>query len=307
MTERLPRIIEFTVEHKGERLDKLLVTQVPELTRSQLQALIKDGNVTVDGVGGKPALKLRGGESIRIVIAPPPPAELTPESMSLEVLYEDAQLAVLNKPAGLVVHPGAGIDSGTLANGLLARYPELAGMKGQRRQGIVHRLDKYTSGVLVIARTETALNGLMQQFQSRTVEKRYIALLEAAPSPASGRIDQPIARDPSERIKMAVIRTGRPSVTEYQTLEVYPNGMALVSIRLLTGRTHQIRVHFAHLGCPVVGDTTYGLRKQRVKLGRTFLHAAVLAFDHPGSGARMRFEAPLPTELTNVLSALRNV
>ncbi|MBK8135128.1 MAG: RluA family pseudouridine synthase [Chloroflexi bacterium] len=300
-------MIEFTVEHKGERLDKLLVTQVPELTRSQLQALIKDGNVTVDGVGGKPALKLRGGESIRIVIAPPPPAELTPESMSLEVLYEDAQLAVLNKPAGLVVHPGAGIDSGTLANGLLARYPELAGMKGQRRQGIVHRLDKYTSGVLVIARTETALNGLMQQFQSRTVEKRYIALLEAAPSPALGRIDQPIARDPSERIKMAVIRTGRPSVTEYQTLEVYPNGMALVSIRLLTGRTHQIRVHFAHLGCPVVGDTTYGLRKQRVKLGRTFLHAAVLAFDHPGSGARMRFEAPLPTELTNVLSALRNV
>ena len=295
------------MEHKGERLYKLVVTQVPELIRSQLQAWTKDGNVTVDGVGGKPALKLRGGESIRIVIAPPPPAELTPESMSLEVLYEDAQLAVLNKPAGLVVHPGAGIDSGTLANGLLARYPELAGMKGQRRQGIVHRLDKYTSGVLVIARTETALNGLMQQFQSRTVEKRYIALLEAAPSPASGRIDQPIARDPSERIKMAVIRTGRPSVTEYQTLEVYPNGMALVSIRLLTGRTHQIRVHFAHLGCPVVGDTTYGLRKQRVKLGRTFLHAAVLAFDHPGSGARMRFEAPLPTELTNVLSALRNV
>lgn len=307
MTERAARIIEFTVEHSGERLDKLLVIQVPELTRSQLQTLIRDGNVTVNGAVGKPALKLRGGELIRVVIQPPPPAELTPESMPLDVLYEDAQVAVLNKPAGLVVHPGAGIESGTLANGLLARYPELGEMKGQRRQGIVHRLDKYTSGVLVIARTESALNNLMQQFQSRTVEKRYIALLEAAPNPATGTIDQPIARDPSVRTKMAVVRTGRRSVTEYHTLEIFTNGMALVSIRLLTGRTHQIRVHFAHLGCPVVGDTTYGLRGQRVKLGRTFLHAAVLSFDHPVSGARMRFEVPLPTELARVLGALRSV
>lgn len=305
MSQREPRVVEFVAPTSGDRLDRLLVAHVPELTRTQHQSLIKEGCVTVNGIVGKPALKLRGGDIIRIVIPPPPPAELTPESMALEVLYEDEHLAVLNKPAGLIVHPGAGVESGTLANGLLARYPELADMKGQRRQGIVHRLDKYTSGVLVIARTESTLNALMAQFQQRTVEKNYLALLESTPNPAKGRIDQPIARDPSERVKMAVVRTGRPAATEYETLERFANGMALVSIRLLTGRTHQIRVHFAHVGCPVVGDTTYGLRRQQVKLGRTFLHAARLAFDHPATGERLGFEAPLPPELEVLLAALR--
>lgn len=300
------QIIEFTVETSGERLDKLLVARVPQLTRTQLQTLVKDGAVTVNGAATKSGWKLRGGETIRVVIPPPPPAELTPETMPLDILYEDEAVAVLNKPAGLVVHPGAGVEGGTLANGLLARYPELALMKGQRRQGIVHRLDKYTSGVLVIARTEMALNALMTQFQARTVEKRYTALLEAAPSPASGRIEQPLARDPTARTKMAVVRSGRPSITEYTTVELFDNDMALVDIRLLTGRTHQIRVHFAHIGCPVVGDTTYGLRRQRVKLGRTFLHAARLSFDHPTTGARMTFDAPLPEPLIRTLEALRD-
>lgn len=305
MSERQPRIIEFTAD-SAERLDKLLVAGVSELTRTQIQTLIKDGAVTVDGAPSKPGWKLRGGETIRIVIPPPPPAVLSPETMALDVLYEDRHIAVIDKPSGLVVHPGAGIESGTLANGLLARYPELADMKGQRRQGIVHRLDKYTSGVMVIARTEAALNNLMNQFQARTVDKRYITLLEAEPKPSEGTIDLPIGRDPAQRMKMAVVRGGRPAVTEYKTVEVLLNEMALVDVHLLTGRTHQIRVHFARLKCPVVGDTVYGLRKQRVKLGRTFLHAARLSFDHPASGERLTFESPLPPELSALLDRLRS-
>lgn len=305
MSERQPRIIEFTAD-SDERLDKLLVAGVSELTRTQIQTLIKDGAVTVDGAPSKPGWKLRGGETIRIVIPPPPPAVLSPETMALDVLYEDRHIAVIDKPSGLVVHPGAGIESGTLANGLLARYPELADMKGQRRQGIVHRLDKYTSGVMVIARTEAALNNLMNQFQARTVDKRYITLLEAEPKPSEGTIDLPIGRDPAQRMKMAVVRGGRPAVTEYKTVEVLLNEMALVDVHLLTGRTHQIRVHFARLKCPVVGDTVYGLRKQRVKLGRTFLHAARLSFDHPASGERLTFESPLPPELSALLDRLRS-
>lgn len=305
MSEHLARVIEFNAPTAG-RLDKLLVDGVPELTRTQLQTLIKEGAVTVDGAPSKPGWKLRGGEAVRIVIPPPPPAELLPERMNLDVLYEDSHIAIIDKPAGLVVHPGAGIENGTLANGLLARYPELAIMKGQRRQGIVHRLDKYTSGVMVIARTEAALNNLTNQFQARTVDKRYITLLDAAPKPSSGRIDLPIGRDPAQRMKMAVIRGGRPAVTEYETVELLPNDMALVSVHLLTGRTHQIRVHFARMKCPVVGDTVYGLRKQRVKLGRTFLHAARLSFDHPATGERLTFETPLPLPLLAALDRLRN-
>jgi 23S rRNA pseudouridine1911/1915/1917 synthase len=304
MSDRLPRTIEFTAP-SAERLDKLLVAGVPELTRTQLQVLIKDGAVTVDGEPSKPGWKLRGGETIRVVIPPPPPPELSPEEMALAVLYEDPHIAVIDKPSGLVVHPGAGIESGTLANGLLARYPEIADMKGQRRQGIVHRLDKYTSGVMVVARNEAALNSLMNQFQARSVDKRYITLLECEPKPAVGRIDVPIGRDPVQRTRMAVVRGGRPAVTEYETVEVLADGMALVNVHLLTGRTHQIRVHFARLKCPVVGDTVYGLRKQRVELGRTFLHAARLSFDHPVTGERLTFEAPLPPELSSLLDRLR--
>lgn len=304
MSDRLPRTIEFTAP-SAERLDKLLVAGVPELTRTQLQVLIKDGAVTVDGEPSKPGWKLRGGETIRVVIPPPPPPELSPEEMALAVLYEDPHIAVIDKPSGLVVHPGAGIESGTLANGLLARYPEIADMKGQRRQGIVHRLDKYTSGVMVVARNEAALNSLMNQFQARSVDKRYITLLECEPKPPAGRIDVPIGRDPVQRTRMAVVRGGRPAVTEYETVEVLADGMALVNVHLLTGRTHQIRVHFARLKCPVVGDTVYGLRKQRVELGRTFLHAARLSFDHPVTGERLTFEAPLPPELSLLLDRLR--
>lgn len=304
MTE--PHTIEFRVEVAGERLDKLLTAHVPNLTRTQLQALIKDGAVSVDDKPVKAGVKLRGGELVRVIVPPPPPAELQAEDIPLVVLYEDEHLAVIDKPAGMVVHPGAGVESGTLANALLGRYPEIALMKGQRRQGIVHRLDKQTSGVMVVARTEAALNLLMKQFQGRTVEKMYITLLELPPNPPSGRIDAPIERDPNTRVKMAVRKGGRPALTEYETVETgLKGGQALVHAHILTGRTHQIRVHFAYVGCPVVGDTVYGYAKQRVKLSRTFLHAARLSFNHPVTAERLTFESPLPPELVRCLNGLR--
>lgn len=301
-----PTLVEFTVEQAGERLDKLLTQQIAHLTRTQLQALIKDGQVSVDGKAVKAGVKLRGGERVQVVIPPPPPAELQAEVIPLVVLYEDEHLAVIDKPAGMVVHPGAGVTSGTLANALLARYPEVALMKGQRRQGIVHRLDKQTSGVMVVARTEAALNALMGQFQRRQVEKVYLTLLELPPNPPEGRISAPIDRNPNVRTRMAVRSNGRPAVTDYETLETgFRGGQALVRAHIHTGRTHQIRVHFAHIGCPVVGDTVYGYAKQRVKLSRTFLHASRLSFDHPFSGERMSFESPLPLKLVRCLNGLR--
>jgi len=300
------RIVEFVVEGAGERLDKVLTAQIPDLTRTQVQTLIKEGAVSVNDKAIKAGIKLRGGEHIRIAIPPPPPAELQPENIALTVLYEDDQIAVIDKPAGMVVHPGAGVEGGTLANALLWRYPEVALMKGQRRQGIVHRLDKYTSGVMVIARTELALNALMKQFQGRTVEKFYIALLEACPKNRVGQIALPIDRDPSTRIKMIVRKSGRPAVTDYEVIEDgLKAGQALVRAQIHTGRTHQIRVHFAHIGCPVVGDTVYGYTKQRIKLARTFLHASRLGFDHPVTGERMTFEVELPLKLVRCLESLR--
>ncbi len=300
------RIVEFVVEGAGERLDKLLTAQIPDLTRTQVQALIKDGAVSVNEKAIKAGIKLRGGEHVRIAIPPPPLAELLPENIPLTVLYEDADIAVIDKAAGMVVHPGAGVEGGTLANALLGRYPEIALMKGQRRQGIVHRLDKYTSGVMVIARNESALNVLMKQFQGRTVEKFYIALLEARPKNPVGQIALPIDRDPNTRIKMIVRKSGRPAVTDYEVIEEgFKSGQALVRAQIHTGRTHQIRVHFAHIGCPVVGDTVYGYTKQRIKLARTFLHASSLSFDHPVTGERMKFESELPVKLVRCLESLR--
>lgn len=299
--------LEFTVTDKGQRLDKLLVDQLPDLSRMQIQTLIKDGHITVNGEQIKPGIKLKGGEQVRVVIPPAPQTTMLPESIPLSVLYEDAEIAVIEKPAGLVVHPGSGVESGTLVNALLARYPEIGQMVGsERRQGIVHRLDRDTSGLMVVARTKRALNRLMQQFQERTVEKTYIALLERTPKTSTGRIEAPIARDPKQRKRMAVNRDGRPAVTEFTVIESsLRDGQALVEVKLLTGRTHQIRVHMAFIGCPIVGDTVYGYRKQRLGLKRHFLHAAKLAFDHPQTGQRLEFESPMPAGLQNVLAKLR--
>lgn len=304
----MSQTLTFTVETPGERLDKIIVAQVGDaVTRTQIQTLIRDGSVTVNGAAVKAGVKLKGGETIQVTLpeAISSPAVL-PEAIALTVVYEDDDLAVINKPAGLVVHPGAGNETGTLVNAILARWPEIGEMTYEpKRRGIVHRLDKDTSGLILVAKNARALNRLMRQFRDRTVEKRYIALLERAPRTPTGRVDVPLMRDPNDRTKMAARRGGRPAISEFRVVERFEEGPVLVEVDLLTGRTHQIRVHMAFIEAPIVGDTTYGQRRARYGLRRQFLHAAHLCFDQPTSGEMLCFDAPLPPELEAVLVKLR--
>lgn len=304
-----PEQIEFIVQTSGERLDKIIVAHLGErVSRAQIQTLIKEGWVTVNGTPVKAGIKLKGGEQIRLSI---PPREATntvqPEAIALSILYEDDHLAVIDKPAGMTVHPGVGNESGTLVAALIARWPEIAQMNiAEKRAGIVHRLDKDTSGLIVIARADSIRRKLAAQFQERTVEKMYLALLERTPKTRTGRIEAPIARDPNQRKRMAVVREGKPAVTEFEVIDDdFREGQALVKVQLFTGRTHQIRVHMAFIGCPIVGDSVYGFRKQRVGLKRHFLHAARLCFNHPHTGQRLCFDSPLPAGLQNTLDKLK--
>jgi 23S rRNA pseudouridine1911/1915/1917 synthase len=301
--------ISFTNTTPGERLDKIVTAQLgAEYSRALVQKLIDEHHVMVNGQVAKAGIRLKGGEEILVVI--PPPAQdqaVQPERIPLDILYEDTELAVINKPAGLIVHPGVGNESGTLVNALLERYPELLQMQtAPKRRGIIHRLDKDTSGVLLVARTSTAMHRLMAQFQARTVEKVYLALVERPPKTPSGRIEAPIDRDPAARKKMKVQRGGRHAISEFETIARYKEGHTLLRVRIQTGRTHQIRVHLAFIGSPVVGDTVYGYRRQRLLRGQ-FLHAARLCFDHPTTHERMCFEAPLPTRLQAILDTLTPV
>ncbi|MBZ0278981.1 MAG: RluA family pseudouridine synthase [Anaerolineae bacterium] len=303
--------IQFTVTTPGERLDKVIMVRVGDrFSRAQIQEWIKADQVMVNGKAVKAGIKLKGGE--QVVITLPPREEKTgvkPEAIPLTVVYEDDDLAVIDKPAGMVVHPGVGDETGTLVSAILARWPQIADMNIElKRAGIVHRLDKGTSGLIVIAKNDRARRKLAEQFQSRTVEKEYLALLERIPPTATGRVDAPIARDPNQRKRMAVVRGGKPAITEYEIIEqALQEDRALIRARLLTGRTHQIRVHMAFIGCPLVGDPVYGFRKQRLKLKRQFLHAARLCFDQPTTGERLCFESPLPVGLQNILEKLREV
>ncbi len=307
MTENF---LEFSVKNPGERLDKLIVSQAGDgLSRAQIQALIKDGKVSVNGSQVKAGIKLKGGEQIRVELpAPKEPDKVKPETIPLTVVYEDDDLAVIDKPAGMTVHPGVGNETGTLVSAMLARWPQIGQMNiEEKRAGIVHRLDKETSGLIIIAKNDAARLKLSAQFQSRTVEKSYIALLEKAPPTQTGRIEAPIGRDLDQRKKMAVTRGGKPAISEYEVIERdFTDGQALVRVNLLTGRTHQIRVHMAFIGCPIVGDRVYGYRKQNTTLKRHFLHAAHLCFDHPRTGKRLCFDSPLPPGLQNVLDKMRS-
>jgi len=303
-------ILEFTVEAAGRRLDKILVARLPDYSRNQIQTLISEGDVTVDGQAAKPGHKMKGGE--RIVVRLPQHEEsiIEPQAIDLNILYEDEAIAVIDKPAGLVVHPGIGQRGGTLVNALLACYPQLVDMqddpRAQGRMGIVHRLDKETSGLLVTAKHIEALTNLMAQFKARTVEKIYLALLERTPKTMKGIVDAPISRDPKQRKRMGIVNGGKPAVSEFAVVDTqFRDGRCLVRIILQTGRTHQIRVHMAFIGCPVIGDTVYGFRKQRIGLKRHFLHASELAFDHPQTGERLQFKSELPAGLQDVLNKLR--
>ncbi len=292
----------------GERLDKVLTARLATLSRVKIQQLIKEGYVTINGRPGKASHRLEGDESLAVELAPhivsPNHAAATiAEPMPLDVIYEDDDMAAINKPAGLVVHPAAGHTSGTLVNALLARWPHVAAVGGRDRAGIVHRLDKDTSGVLLIAKTEPARLNLMAQFAARTVKKQYLALVEGLPATPTGEIDAPIARDPKQRKRMAVIRSGRPAVSFYRVLRVF-EGYSLLEVQPKTGRTHQIRVHLAFIGHPVVGDAVYGRRKSRLELERQFLHAESLSLVSPGRGEPITVRAPLPPELQAVLDRL---
>ncbi len=290
-------------ETGGERLDKWLVAQFTDYSRAQIQDWIKDGLVMVNDEVARASLKLRGGEKIVVTlpIAPEPPPIAV--NIPLTVVHDDPNFAVIDKVAGMVTHPGAGNPTNTLMNAICGKWGEILHMQNERK-GIVHRLDKETSGLIVIAKDDVTQRQLMRQFQARTVEKMYLALLERPPKTNIGRIEVPIGRDNRDRRKMVPLRAGRPAISEFEVKETYANGMCLVQFNLLTGRTHQIRVHAAFIGCPLVGDKTYGFRKQTMKTERMFLHAQRLSFDHPKTRERLIFESPLPPELEKILRRL---
>lgn len=301
------QLVEIALDAPGERIDRALAAARPDISRAQWQRLIKEGQVTLDGRPVKASQRLEGGERLMVMLPEAAPTDLVPEAIPLDIRYEDRDILVINKPAGMVVHPAPGHDRGTLVNAVLAHAPDLEGIGGEIRPGIVHRLDKDTSGLILVAKNERALRDLQRQFKQRLVEKRYLALVEGAVHPAEAIIEAPIGRDPRQRKRMAVIRPGssatsRPAETRYRALTFYDD-FTLVECFPLTGRTHQIRVHMAFAGYPLVGDTVYGRRKQRLPLRRHFLHAARLSFTRP-DGQPMTIEAELPPDLQQLLDQL---
>jgi 23S rRNA pseudouridine1911/1915/1917 synthase len=300
----------------GARLDSWLARRLPALSRARLQALIEEGHVRLDGAAPRPSARLRPGQVVDVHVPAPVPAEPRAEDIPIAVVHEDARLLVVDKPAGLVVHPGAGQAAGTLVNALLRHVKDLSGIGGVLRPGIVHRLDRGTSGLLVVAKDDETHRALVRQFAGRTVEKEYLALVLGQPARPSGEIDAPIGRDPVHRRKMSIrAPRGREARTSWGVVERF-DGAALLRVRIHTGRTHQIRVHLASVGHPVAGDPVYGgtrtpssrraeARQALRSLERPALHAARLAFAHPATGERLAFEAPLPPDLTAVLERLR--
>lgn len=301
---------------EGQRLDAWLARRLAFLSRSRLQALIDGGHVLLDGARARPSARVRPGQVVRVHVPDPVPAEPQPEDIPIAVVHEDARLLVVDKPAGLVVHPGAGTARGTLVNALLRHVHDLSGVGGVLRPGIVHRLDRGTSGLLVVAKDDETHRSLVRQFAGRTVEKEYLALVLGLPARPAGEVDSPIGRDPVHRQKMSVrAPRGREARTSWRVEERF-DGAALLRVRIHTGRTHQIRVHLASIGHPVAGDAVYGgtrtpssrraaSREALLSLERPALHAARLSFAHPASGERIAFEAPLPPDLEAVLERLR--
>jgi len=284
----------------------IAVAAVAEISRAHAQRLIGDGRALVDGARRRASDRLVGGERIRVELTAPPDETLTAESIPLRVAYEDASMLIVDKPAGLVVHPSAGHGGGTLVNALLGRAQErgepLGSIAGVGRPGIVHRLDKDTSGLIVVAKTDAAQASLMRQFGERSVEKEYLALVRGEPPASRGRIEAPVGRDPRDRQRMAVVAGGRPSITEYEELGS-GGGYSLLAVRPLTGRTHQIRAHLAYLGLPIAGDVRYGGGEGPGGLRRQFLHAARLRLRRSGDGRTLRAWSELPGDLAACLEA----
>ncbi len=308
-------VFEVSEVEAGARLDAYLAAHIEGWSRARLQRLIESGDVLVNGKPAKVSHKVSAKDEVEVELTPAPASNFIPENIPLEIVFEDDHVIVINKPAGLVVHPAAGVHSGTLANALAYHFQQLSNA-GSIRPGIVHRLDKDTSGLLVAAKTESDHENLSDQFRAREIFKSYVALVYGVVKQESGRIEQPIARDPRNRTRMAIVPGGRGALSLYKVRRSY-NAFTLLEVELKTGRTHQIRVHLSWLKHPVVGDELYGggrdhnvqdvqLRAQIRKLKRQFLHAEQLGFRHPHTGQQMRFEAPLPAQLTHLLEKLES-
>ena len=299
--------IKFLTVQDYARLDRFLTSRMPGYSRNQIQRWIQNGRVRVNGVVvTKNALPLERGNSVLVSIPEPQTSQLIPEPIPLDIIYEDDNLLVINKPPGMVVHPSPGHESGTLVHAVLAHAPELRGVGGVKRPGVVHRLDKDTSGLIIMAKDDDTHRFLQGQFKQRSVEKTYLALVDGHPPTSRGRIEAPIGRDPSRRQRMAVVppTRGREACTTYETLKKFDRHTYL-EVRLLTGRTHQIRVHMAFLKNPIVGDTIYGRKKPSLLLDRQFLHAARLRILIPGKVTPLCFEAPLAEDLQHALESIR--
>jgi 23S rRNA pseudouridine1911/1915/1917 synthase len=301
-----------TAAEAGQRLDHFLARRLPQFSRSQIQRLIRDGAVRVEGTKAKPALIVREHLTVDVSVAAPAPVDLQPEALPLSILHDDRAIVVIDKPAGMVVHPAGGHRTGTVVHALLHHVGDLGGVGGRDRPGIVHRLDRGTSGVMVIARTDAAHRELTRQFHDREVQKEYLTLVWGRVD-AGTTLDRPIGRHPRQRQKMSTrARRGRTALTRVIEAE-FVAGLSFLRVAIATGRTHQIRVHLAEHGHPVAGDDVYGGVRRRLpprqssvsKLGRPFLHAARLRFTHPETSSPMTFDAPLPRDLADVLSALR--
>jgi len=303
------RILNFRFdEGTPERLDKFLVGQLQEFSRSRIQGLIAGGFVEVNGRAAKKSGQtLESGFQVTVRVPPAAPTGLVAEDIPLDIVFENDDLVVVNKPAGMVVHPAAGHTSGTLVNAMLGYDPEIEGIGGEERPGVVHRLDKETSGLILLAKNERAHRWLQDQFRLRKVDKTYLALVDGKPPTPTGRVEAHIGRDPSHRRRMAIVpeSRGRAAISEYKTRESFRNH-TLLEFHPLTGRTHQIRLHCAFLGCPIVGDKVYGRKKSSVEINRHFLHAYRLKIILPGEKEAKVFEAPLPEELASTLNVLRS-
>jgi len=302
------RVLTFRFDREiPERLDKFLVGRLQEFSRSRIKGLIADGFVDVNDHAAKKAGQTLETEStVTVRIPPPVPTDLIAENIPLDILFENDDMIVVNKEAGMVVHPAAGHADGTLVNAVMGYDPEIEGIGGEERPGVVHRLDKETSGLILLAKNERAHRWLQDQFRLRKVEKTYLALVDGKPPTPSGRVEAYIGRDPSHRKRMAIVSEsrGREAISEYKTVETFKSH-TLLEFHPLTGRTHQIRLHCEFLGCPIVGDKIYGRKKTSVEIERHFLHAYRLKIVLPGETEPRIFEAPLPDELESVLTVLR--
>ena len=297
----------FTAEEKGQRLDVFVVERFPELSRSHVQKLIEQGNVLVDGSVRKANYKLRGGEAVQVTVPQAEPISVEPEDIPLDILYEDKDIIVVNKARGMVVHPASGVYSGTLVNALLYHCRDLSGINGEIRPGIVHRLDKDTSGVMVCAKNDTAHLDLAEQIRTKTAHRTYWAIVHGNIKEEAGIIKGDIGRHPTDRKKMAIVReNGKPAVTHFKVLERFGE-YTLVECKLETGRTHQIRVHMTSIGHPLVNDPKYGPKKSSpFAINGQALHSLQLTLTHPVTKEEMTFTAPLPTDMEKILTGLRN-